>query len=292
MDGLAPAFGIVRHASAPAGDEPARSIVRRATSRRRPPPDRAGCSRRCPGAGTSSSARTSPTSTVEPGEAAPPAGAVEAFLEDVNATFPRLKATPRGHPARPSRTHAGRGAEREGRPAAGTGSDASGRRGRGVISLIGVKFTTARSAAERAVDEACAELTGRFRRSRTAATPLPHADIADVEGRLDRDAAGARSRTGSRRHGALTSWYGTEASDVVRYGAKADLLDRLSPETPVLSAEMAYAVEHAQARRLPTPCSGARRSDRRAIRDARRSIVPRRSMGEGWGGAGSSARQR
>jgi glycerol-3-phosphate dehydrogenase len=189
-------------------------------------------------------------STVERGESAPPAAAVDAFLEDVNATFPRLKAAPHDirivhHGLTPAVVHNGKAdllPEPEVTRQTGEGA--------GVISLVGVKFTTARSAAERAVDAACTELAGRFRRSRTATTPLPHADIADVEGRLietlreldlglDRDVM---------EH--LTSWYGTEASDIVRYAAQANLLDRLSPETPVLSGEMAYAVEHAQARVL------------------------------------------
>ena len=213
-------------------------------------------------------------STVEPGESAPPAGAVEAFLDDVNTTFPRLKAAAQDvrlvhHGLTPAVVRNGKAdllPEPEVTRQTGDGA--------GVISLVGVKFTTARSAAERAVDAACTELAGRFRRSRTAATPLPHADIADVEGRLietlreldlalDRDVM---------EH--LTSWYGTEASAVVRYGAQGNLLDRLSPETPVLTAEMAYAVDHAQARALSdavlrrTPLGSAGHPGRAAIERA------------------------
>jgi glycerol-3-phosphate dehydrogenase len=213
-------------------------------------------------------------STVEGSEPRPPAGAVEAFLADANATFSRLRATAQDirlvhHGLTPAVVRNGK-ADLLPEPAVTrqTGD------GAGVISLVGVKFTTARSAAERAVDAACAELAGRFRRSRTAATPLPHADIADVEGRLietlreldlalDRDVM---------EH--LTSWYGTEASDVVRYAAQANLLDRLSPETPVLTAEMAYAVDHAQARALSdavlrrTPLGSAGHPGRAAIERA------------------------
>jgi glycerol-3-phosphate dehydrogenase len=48
----------------------------------------------------------------------------------------------------------------------------------------------------------------------------------------------------------LAGWYGTEASDVVRFARGAQLVDRLAPETPVLAGEIAYAVDHAAARRL------------------------------------------
>ena len=54
----------------------------------------------------------------------------------------------------------------------------------GLVSVVGVKLTTARHAAELAVDAICRELGGVRKRCRTAAVPLPHAGIADVEGRL------------------------------------------------------------------------------------------------------------
>ena len=53
------------------------------------------------------------------------------------------------------------------------------------MSLVGVKFTTAAAAAEHAVDAVCAEHRRAPRdRCRTATSALPHAGIADVEGRL------------------------------------------------------------------------------------------------------------
>jgi glycerol-3-phosphate dehydrogenase len=79
---------------------------------------------------------------------------------------------------------------------------------------------------------------------------LPHAGIADVEGRLvetmrsldlslDRDVL---------EH--LTSWYGTEASDIVRHASARHQLDRLSETSPVLTGEVSYAAQNAQAKRL------------------------------------------
>jgi glycerol-3-phosphate dehydrogenase len=49
----------------------------------------------------------------------------------------------------------------------------------GLISLVGVKYTTARTMAERAIDLAFAQTRRPFRPSRTAVTPLAEADFLD-----------------------------------------------------------------------------------------------------------------
>ena len=66
----------------------------------------------------------------------------------------------------------------------------------GLVSLVGVKYTTARLAAARAVDVVFAELGRPPQPSRTGARPLPFAEVADVEGRVietARDTSGSRS---------------------------------------------------------------------------------------------------
>jgi glycerol-3-phosphate dehydrogenase len=94
------------------------------------------------------------------------------------------------------------------------------------------------------------ELKRPVGRCRTAAAVLPHAGIADVEGRLvetlraldlslDRDVL---------EH--LTSWYGTEASEVIRHASARHQLDRLADTSAVLTGEVSYAVRNSQARRL------------------------------------------
>jgi glycerol-3-phosphate dehydrogenase len=119
----------------------------------------------------------------------------------------------------------------------------------GLFALIGVKFTSARHAAAGAVDAVLAAL-GRRGRCTTASRPLPHAGIADVEGLLTETtrAGGVSLDIDVSRH--LTGWYGTEASDVLRFGIARGLTDRLAPGTPVIAGEVGYAVEHAQAVRL------------------------------------------
>jgi glycerol-3-phosphate dehydrogenase len=112
--------------------------------------------------------------------------------------------------------------------------------------MIGVKYTGARLAAEHAVDAVVQDIGGR-RRCPTAALVLPHADIADVEGRLLETARDIRVSLERDQIEHLGGWYGTEASDVLRYSEAHGLLQRLDGTVPVVAGEIAYAVDHAQA---------------------------------------------
>ena len=188
---------------------------------------------------------------VQAGEAEPPAAAVDAFLADANATFPTLAAEPKDirmlhHGLTPAGMRKGRldllpdsqvlDHAAQGHP--------------GVVSVVGVKFTTARETAARAVDTIVRTLGKPARTSRTDSTILPHAGIADAEGRLietlrDLDVTLDRDVI---EH--LTSWYSTEATEVIRFAATNGDIDRVHPGSPVLAAELGYAVEHAQAHRL------------------------------------------
>ena len=184
------------------------------------------------------------------GETRAPAGAIDEFLAQANEAFPSLRAARSDirrvhHGLTPAATRGGR-ADLLAEPVVTRHSGD----GAGVISLVGVKFTTARAAAERAVDLLGAELGGKLRRCRTASSPLPHADIADVEGRLIETSRtlGVALDRDLVEH--LGGWYGTEASDVIRFAADAGSLDRLTGTHPALQAEIAYAVDHGQAQRL------------------------------------------
>jgi glycerol-3-phosphate dehydrogenase len=181
----------------------------------------------------------------------PPEQAIDAFLADMNVAFPRLSAKREDIRL----IHYGLV------PAVARGGQVDllpdpviarhiGTGGSRVISLVGVKYTTARRAAEDAVDAACGEIGGHHRRSRTSTMPLPHADIADVEGRLVETLRGLGIDLDREVIDHLTGWYGTEASDVVRHAAASNRLDRISDRSPVLSGEISYAVEHADAVRL------------------------------------------
>jgi len=212
---------------------------------------------------------------VDPEEQGPPPGAVEACLADVNAAFPSFQATAADirlvhHGLVPAVVRNGR-ATLLGEPLILRHAT---RGVPGLLSLVGVKYTTARSAAARAVAAVFEEL-GRPRvRCRTADVPLPHAGIADAEGRLietmrelvidlDRDIL---------EH--LVGWYNTEATDVLRFAVHRQWLDRLTEGSPILAAEIAYAAEHAQAVRLEdaiyrrTPLAAAGKPSQEVMRAA------------------------
>jgi glycerol-3-phosphate dehydrogenase len=199
--------------------------------------------------GTHQSARI--VAETDESEARPPDEAVTDCLTAVNAAFPRLSATRADirlihHGLVPA-------VERPGRtdllpePRVTRHGDQGAA---GLVSLVGVKFTTARSAAQSAVDAVCADLGRPRGRCRTATTALPFASVADVEGRL----------VETLREGGFTldrdilehlgSWYGTEAPDVARHAHAAQGLDRLAPDTPVLCGEIDYAVTQYRAVRL------------------------------------------
>jgi glycerol-3-phosphate dehydrogenase len=176
---------------------------------------------------------------------------IDAALTDANATFPALNA------ARASVRVVHHGlvpaVVRNGRADLLADPRVTAYRRHGVPGLVGVvgtKFTTARRTAEIAIDEVQRELGGKRSRSMTAARPLPHADIADVEGRLVETLREIGASVDADVLAHLESWYGTEAPAVVRYSAACQGLGRLSPEHVVLDGEIAYAVTEACAVKL------------------------------------------
>jgi len=188
------------------------------------------------------------TEAIAPGTRAT-SSEIAAFLAEANSAFPHLKATTEDirlvHDGLVPATMTSRGLDLprdfELRVDQGAG-------GLTLVSMIGAKYTTARLAAERSVDAIVTALGMPAARSRTADTPLLHAEIADVEGHLIETAraTGAELAPDILRH--LAVWYGTEAPDVLRYARGAARRDeRLHPSVPVLSAEVAYARDHAMA---------------------------------------------
>lgn len=111
----------------------------------------------------------------------------------------------------------------------------------GLFSLIGVKLTTARAAAERAVDAVCRGRRQPCRPCATSTVALPYAGIADVEARLVETLRELGLELDADVMAHLMSWYATEAPAVVRFSAAHGLLGRLSAGHPVLAGEIAYA---------------------------------------------------
>jgi glycerol-3-phosphate dehydrogenase len=116
----------------------------------------------------------------------------------------------------------------------------------GALSLVGVKYTTGRGVAERAIDAVMRKL-GRRTASRTAATPLPGA-ADDVE-RVAAEAAGAAPPgTASDVLDQLALTYGTECTRLLALArSESDLARPVAPGAPVLRAQVAYAVREEMA---------------------------------------------
>lgn len=117
----------------------------------------------------------------------------------------------------------------------------------GLVSLVGVKFTTARLAARRAIDAIVEELGGGHRPA-LGERGLPHGSCWQPTP----DVVSAAVRLGwlPATLDYVVGWYGSETPAVIDYAETHRLTAPLAPGCPVIGAEIAYAVDRADARRL------------------------------------------
>ena len=122
---------------------------------------------------------------------------------------------------------------------------------RGLISVLGVRYTTARDTAERAVDLAADQLARPFGPCRTAVAPLVGGDMADFDDFL-RDATAAESdAVSARTRERLARTYGTRYRRVVeRLDSSSDDRDPLGATCPVTGGEVRHAVREEMAVKL------------------------------------------
>lgn len=185
------------------------------------------------------------TRPVEALETEPPAEFVHDLLTQANAAFPALDLTPGDvrlvhHGLTPAILQ--RSGEADLMPDHQVLRHS--RRGApGVVSLVGVKYTTARLAAADAIDAALADGGRSAAPGQTATAVLPHAGITDAEGLVTEETRrlGVTLEPAVLAH--LTSWYGDEAPDVLRHAAGSNGLDPVVPGSPVLAGEISYAAE-------------------------------------------------
>lgn len=117
----------------------------------------------------------------------------------------------------------------------------------GLISAVGVKFTTARDVAERIVDRACDQLA-REAGCATALTPLHGGDLDDWDDFRSTADVPLAVPTDVRR--AFLESYGTSYGEVLSVaGEDAALLQPLA-NTDTLGAEVLHAVRHEMALKL------------------------------------------
>lgn len=182
-----------------------------------------------------------------------------AVLTDVNAAFPDLRLTAADvtlvHRGLVPAIAAAGGAVRQQSQAAVLDHGADGLRG--LLSIRGVKYTTGRLVAERAIDQVEQRLGRQPTPSRTARTALP----GSVDAPPDALARDIRAATPSGAAGAgagadetaqhLARTYGATWIDVVSLARETPALaERLVPAHPAIAAEVIYAVRQEMAQTL------------------------------------------
>jgi glycerol-3-phosphate dehydrogenase len=190
---------------------------------------------------------------VQPDAAGVTASEVDAFIAEANETFPALRLT------RDDVTLVHRGivpAAQDGRvPPALLSTpgvyDHAADGAAGAVTVIGVKYTTARRVAQTTIERIAKRLGKRLKPSRTATTVLPGAGIADHEALAIETAraCGLELRVATIRH--LIGLYAERTADIVRLmHERPDLQAPLSPAVATLGAEVVHVIRHEMAVRL------------------------------------------
>ena len=189
----------------------------------------------------------------QPGDTSVSGSEIDAFIADANYAFPALHLTAndvtlvhRGIvPAQPGRggipelkalteiiDHASEGAE-------------------GAITVVGVKYTTARGVAERVAHAVAARLGRRLSSSRTAETLLPGAGIADHEALAIETARGLRFEVPLPTIRHLIRLYAESAAAIIRLmHEREDLRAPVAVGTDSIGAEVVHVIRHEMAVRL------------------------------------------
>jgi glycerol-3-phosphate dehydrogenase len=121
----------------------------------------------------------------------------------------------------------------------------------GAMTVVGVKYTTARRVAQTAVERVAKLLNKRLAPSRTATAVLPGAGIADHEALAieTERACNLQLSIATIRH--LIGLYAERSADIIRLIHEApELVAPLSPTVQTLGAEIVYVIRHEMAMRL------------------------------------------
>ncbi len=191
---------------------------------------------------------------VQPDAAGVTAGEVDTFIAHANHAFPSLRLTR----AEVTLVHRGIVPAVEG-GAHGAPAllstpivyDHAADGAAGAMTVVGVKYTTARRLAQQVTERVAKRLGKRLRPSRTATTVLPGAGIADHEALAIETARACNIELplATIRH--LIAIYAERAADIVRLmHEQPDLRDPVTPASATLGAEVVHAIRHEMAVRL------------------------------------------
>ena len=186
----------------------------------------------------------------QPGDLSVTPGEVEAFIADANAAFPALKLT------REDVTLVHRGIVpaqkgKEGRMAllgASEVRDHAADAAPGAISVIGVKYTTARAVGARAAALAAKRLGASVRRTNTDTAILPGAGISDHEALTIETARAVHLELAPPIITHLNAIYGDRSAAIVSLMAqRSDWRMPLVPGRPNVGAEVIHAIREEMA---------------------------------------------
>jgi glycerol-3-phosphate dehydrogenase len=120
--------------------------------------------------------------------------------------------------------------------------------GKGAVTVIGVKYVTARGLAERAVNAIARPLGRRLPASRTGSMFLPGAGQADFEGLAIETARKLHFDVPEPAITRLAARYSEAAAEIVRMMAEeASLRSPLSLTVPTVGAEVVHVIRHEMA---------------------------------------------
>ena len=119
-----------------------------------------------------------------------------------------------------------------------------------VISVIGVKYTTARDVAQKVIDLAAAKLSGKAGKCITSKTPLVGGDIHRFSRYMQQVIENDPYDLDNAVIGRLIRLYGTEYPEVLRYIDKDAKWGQCIDQSNVMAAEIVHAVESEMAQKL------------------------------------------
>jgi glycerol-3-phosphate dehydrogenase len=120
----------------------------------------------------------------------------------------------------------------------------------GLFSMIGVRYTTARGVAERAIDQIVARLGRRVAPPATAVTPLHGGDIDCVDAYLSEAVARRRPDVDPDAMRALVRAYGTAYPEVLTCIDEQPGLAARIPDSPLIQAQVVHAARDEMAATL------------------------------------------
>lgn len=112
----------------------------------------------------------------------------------------------------------------------------------GLVTVLGVKYTTARDVAEKAVDLVLELLNTRSGRSVSRKTPLWGGDIGRIRQFFEHEVERQRSHLAPEITHRLVRTYGSRYVDIIRYVDDCPDLARTLPDSHVIEAEVIHAI--------------------------------------------------